>query len=92
MHLDSGQTASFSMQVARPSKIVLFGAGPNVKTTATTKCVKAAKASTVTRSFDTAGTRNLLYGIPARQSACHITVTGTAGSRPGLLTVDVAQR
>jgi hypothetical protein len=92
MHLDSGQTGSFEMQVSRPSKIVLFGAGPNVKTTATTKCVKGTKVSTVTRSFDIAGTRNLLYGIPARQSACHITVTGTAGSNPGLLTVDVARR
>jgi hypothetical protein len=92
MHLASGQTASFSMRVSQPSRIVLFGAGPNVKTTTTTKCVKGAKVSTVTRSFDTAGTRNLLYGVPARQSSCQITVTGTAGSRPGLLTVDVAQR
>jgi hypothetical protein len=92
MHLGSGQTASFTMRVSNPSKIVLFGAGPNVKTTATTKCVKGTKVSTVTRSFDIAGTRNLLYGIPARQSVCNITVTGTAGSRPGLLTVDVAKR
>ena len=91
MHLASGQTASFTMRVLRPSRIVLFGAGPNVKTTAKTKCVKGAKVSTVTRSFDTAGTRNLLYGIPSRQSVCTITVTGTAGSRPGLLTVDVAR-
>jgi hypothetical protein len=92
MHLASGQKGTFSMRVSRPSKIVLFGAGPNVKTTATTKCVKDAKVSTVTRTFDIAGTRNLLYGIPARQSSCQITVTGTAGSRPGLLTVDVARR
>jgi hypothetical protein len=92
MHLDAGQTDSFQMHVLRPSKIILFGAGPNVKTKATTKCVKGTKVSTVTRSFDTAGTRNLLYRIPARQSSCHITVTGTAGSRAGLLTVDVARR
>ncbi len=92
MHLDSGQTASFEMQVSQPKKIILFGAGPNVKTTATTKCVKGTKVSTVTRSFDTAGTRNLLYRIPARQSSCHITVTGKAGSNPGLLTVDAARR
>lgn len=92
VHLASGQTGSFSMRVTRPSKIVLFGAGPNVKTTATTKCVKGTKDSTVTRTFDIAGTRNLLYGIPARQSVCTVTVKGTAGSRPGLLTVDAAQR
>ena len=92
MHLDSGQTGTFSMHVLRPSKIVLFGAGRNVPTTATTKCVKGAKVSTVTRSFDTPGTRNLLYRIPRRQSECDITVTGTAGSQPGLLTVDAAKR
>ena len=92
MHLAAGQTGTLTMRVSRPKKIVLFGAGPNVKTTATTRCVKGAKVSKLTRSFDTAGTRNLLYGIPARQSVCRLTVTGTAGSRPGLLTVDVARR
>lgn len=92
MHLASGQTGTFHMRVVRPHKIILFGAGPNVKTTATTKCVKGTKLSTVTRSFDTVGTRNLLHGIPSRQSVCRITVTGRAGSSPGLLTVDVAQR
>lgn len=87
-----GSTASFNVRIPRPHKIVLYGAGPNLKTSTTTVCLKGTTVSTVSRSFDTPGTRNMLYHIPGRQDVCYLAVAGAAGRFNGRLSVDVYPR
>lgn len=92
VHVPKGATASFSVRIPHPKKIILYGAGPNLETSTTTVCLKGATVSTVSRSFDTAGTRNLLYHIPGRQDVCYLAVAGAAGTVSGRLSVDVYPR
>ena len=84
--------ASFNVRIPRPHKIILYGSGPNLKTSTTTVCLKGTTVSTVSRSFDTAGTRNMLYHIPGGQDVCYLAVAGTAGRFSGRLSVNVYPR
>jgi hypothetical protein len=92
VHIPSGGTASFSLRIPRPYKIILYGAGPNLKTSTTTVCLKGTTVSTVSRSFATAGTRNMLYHIRGKQDVCYLAVAGVAGRFAGRLSVDVYPR
>ena len=92
VYIPSGRTASFTVRIPRPYKIILYGTGPNLRTSATTLCLKGTTVSTVSRSFDTAGTRNLLYHIPGGQDVCYLAVAGAAGTFSGRLSVDVYPR
>jgi hypothetical protein len=92
VYIPRAGSASFSVRILRPYKIILYGAGPNLKTSTTTVCLKGTTVSTVSRSFDTAGTRNLLYHIRGGQDVCYLAVAGTAGRFSGRLSVDVYRR
>ena len=92
VYIPRAGSASFDVRILRPYKIILYGAGPNLKTSATTMCLKGTTVSTVSRSFDTPGTRNLLYRIPVGQDVCYLAVAGTAGRFSGRLSVDVYPR
>ena len=93
-HLNAqNPTAAFGVRVTKPKKIILYIG--QAKVTTTTRCVKGTKVSTLTRSFDTDGTRNMLWHMAARQDVCHVSVNAAlrnGGSGTGYVSVDVYQR
>jgi hypothetical protein len=90
--VSKGSTASFSIRISQPRKIILYGAGPNLKTSTTTVCLKGTKVSTVGRGFATAGTRNMLHHIRGKQDVCYAAVANAESSVSGRLGVDVYPR
>jgi hypothetical protein len=91
VHLNArNPSAAFSVRIPRPYKIILYIGQAKVKTT--TRCAKGATVSKVTRSFDTDGTRNMLWHIAARQDVCHVSVAAALKGRTGYVSVDVYPR
>ena len=84
-------STSFSVRIPKPKKIILYITQAKVKTT--TRCLKGATVSKVTRSFHTGGTRNMLWHIAGRQDVCHVSVAAALKGRgTGYVSVDVYPR
>jgi hypothetical protein len=92
VHLNAQKTnAAFSVRIPKPKKIILYIGQANVTTT--TRCLKGAKVSKLTRSFNTDGTRNMLWHIASRQDVCHVSVTAALrGQGTGYVSVEVYPR
>ena len=92
VHLNAqNPSAAFSVRIPRPYKIILYIGQAKVKTT--TRCVKGTTVSKLSRSFDTDGTRNMLWHIASRQDVCHVSVAATRrGSGAGYVSVEVYPR
>lgn len=92
VHLNASKpSATFSVRIPRPYKIILYIGQAKVKTTI--RCVKGTTTSKVSRSFDTDGTRNMLWHIAARQDVCHVSVAAALrGQGPGYVSVAVYPR
>jgi hypothetical protein len=91
VHLNARKpSAAFKVRIPQPKKIILYIGQAKVKTT--TRCVKGATVSKVSRSFDTDGTRNMLWHIAARQDVCHVSVAAALRGRTGYVSVEVYPR
>ena len=92
VHLNArNPRTAFSVRIPQPKKIILYIG--TAKVTTTTRCVKGATVSKLTRSFHTDGTRNMLWHIPSRQDVCHVSVTAALkGQGTGYVSVDVYPR
>src|SRR5947199_8067919 len=71
--LKSG-TASYTVTVNHPKKIILYPESRDVKTSYSIVCVKGTTVTHLRRSFTTPFTRNLLWHIPPRQNVCYVAV------------------
>lgn len=92
VHLNARHPAtSFRVRIARPHKIILYVDG--VKATTSISCVKGTTVSTLRRSFDTSGTRNMLWHVRGKNfDVCHLSVTARASGGNGYVSVDVYPR
>ncbi len=82
---------AFSVRIPTPKKIVLYIG--TAKVTTTTRCLKGGTVSKLTRSFDTDGTRNMLWHIAGRQDSCRVSVAAALkGQGTGYVSVDVYPR
>lgn len=86
--LKNGST-SYTVTVKHPKKIILYPESSRVKTSYSTVCVKGTTVSSLSRSFTTSFTRNLLYKIPPRQDVCYVAVAGASNKNVGQIVVDV---
>jgi len=86
--LKSGAT-SFTLKIPHPKKIILYPEASHVQTSYSIVCTKGAKVSSLSRSFTTPFTRNLLWHIPAKQDACSLAVAAATSSDAGQIVVDV---
>ena len=83
--------AAFTVRASQPKKIILYIGG--AKVTTTTRCRKGTTVSKLTRSFDTGGTRNMLWHMAGKQDVCHVSVTAALkGQGAGYVSVDVYPR
>ncbi len=83
--------AAFTVRASQPKKIILYIGTAKVRTT--TRCVKGTKVSKLSRSFNTDGTRNMLWHMAGRQDVCHVSVTAALkGQGTGYVSVDVYPR
>lgn len=79
---------AFRLRIHQPKKIVLYVG--SAKVTTTTRCVHGTKVSTLTRSFATDGTRNMLWHIRGPQDVCYLSVSAAVkGQHGGYVSVDV---
>jgi hypothetical protein len=79
---------AFRLRIRQPKKILLYIGSAKVATT--TRCIKGTTVSKLSRSFATDGSRNLLWHIPSRQDACHVSVSAAVrGQHGGYVSVDV---
>ena len=93
VHLNArNPVTSFNVRIPRPRKIILYVGG--VKAATSIACIKGTTVSSSSRSFDTSGTRNMLYHIPRGQDACYLTVAAglASGNSSGYVSVDVYPR
>jgi hypothetical protein len=84
--LKSG-TASYTVTVNHPKKIILYPESSDVKTSYSILCVKGTKISHFSRTFTTPFTRNLLWHIPARQDVCYVAVAAATSKNVGQVVV-----
>jgi hypothetical protein len=91
-HLNArNPSAAFSVRIPQPKKIILYMSG--AKVTTTTRCLKGTTVSKLSRSFQTGGTRNMLWRIVGRQDVCHVSVAAALkGGATGYVSVDVYPR
>src|SRR5579884_813587 len=82
-------TTSFTLHVAHPKKITLYPEASHVQTSYSIVCVKGSKVSSLSRSFTTPFTRNLLWHIPARQDSCSVAVAAATSTDAGQIVVQV---
>jgi archaellum component FlaG (FlaF/FlaG flagellin family) len=87
--LKSGST-SFTQTIQHPKKIILYPESSQVKTSYSIVCVKGTKVSSLSRSFTTAFTRNLLWHIPKRQDVCYLAVAAATNKDVGQIVVQVS--
>jgi len=89
VHLNAqNPKTAFSLRIRQPKKLLLYIG--SAKVTASTKCVKGTTVSKLTRSFNTDGTRNLLWHIPSREDVCHVSVSAELRNQnPGYVSVQV---
>jgi hypothetical protein len=92
VHLNAqNPSAAFTVRIPQPKKIILYIGTAKVRTT--TRCVKGTTVSKLSRSFQTDGTRNMLWHIAGRQDVCHVSVTATLrGQGTGYVSVDAYPR
>jgi hypothetical protein len=92
VHLNAQNPAtSFKVRIPRPHKIILYVDG--VKATTSITCVKGTTVSTLSRSFHTSGTRNMLWHVHGKNfDVCHLSVTARVKSGNGYVSVDVYPR
>jgi hypothetical protein len=92
VHLNArNPSATFSVRIPQPKKIILYIGTANVRTT--TRCQKGATVSKLSRRFHTDGTRNMLWHIAGRQDVCHVSVSAALkGSGTGYVSVDAYPR
>jgi hypothetical protein len=92
VHLNArNPSAAFTVRISQPKKIILYIGTAKVRTT--TRCVKGATVSKLSRSFHTDGTRNMLWHIAGKQDVCHVSVKATLkGQGTGYVSVDVYPR
>jgi hypothetical protein len=83
--------AAFTVRARSPKKIILYIG--QAKVTTTTRCLKGSTVSKLTRSFQTDGTRNMLWHIAGKQDVCHVSVAATLrGQGTGYVSIDVYPR
>jgi hypothetical protein len=92
VHLNArNPSAAFSVRIPQPKKIILYIG--QAKVTTTTRCLKGATVSKLSRSFHTDGTRNMLWHIAGRQDVCHVSVAAALNGRDtGYVSVNVYPR
>ena len=92
VHLNARHpSAAFSVRIPKPKKIILYIG--QAKVTTTTRCLKGTTVSKLSRSFQTDGTRNMLWQIAGRQDVCHVTVAAALKGRgAGYVSVSVYPR
>jgi hypothetical protein len=92
VHLNArNPSATFSVRIPQPKKIILYIG--QAKVTTTTRCTKGTTVSKVSRSFQTDGTRNMLWNIAGRQDVCRVSVSAALrGAGTGYVSVDVYPR
>ncbi len=92
VHLNARhRSAAFSVRIPKPKKIILYIS--QAKVTTTTRCLKGTTVSKLSRSFDTDGTRNMLWQIAGRQDVCHVSVAAALkGGGSGYVSVSVYPR
>jgi hypothetical protein len=79
---------AFRLRISQPNKIILYIGSAKVATT--TRCVRGTKVSTLSRSFSTDGTRNMLWHIRGQQDVCHLSVSASMrGDHGGYVSVVV---
>jgi hypothetical protein len=84
-------STAFSLRIGQPKKIILYIGQAKVRTT--TRCLKGTTVSKLSRSFQTDGTRNMLWHIAGRQDVCHVSVAAVLKGRgTGYVSVDVYPR
>jgi hypothetical protein len=80
VHLNArNPSAAFSVRITQPKKIILYIG--QAKVTTTTRCLKGATVSKLSRTFHTDGTRNMLWHIAGRQDVCHVSVAAALKAR-----------
>ena len=84
--LKSG-TASYTVTVNHPKKIILYPEASDVKTSYSIVCMKGTKVSHFSRSFTTPFTRNLLWRIPGKQDVCYVAVAAATSKNKGQVVV-----
>ncbi|HJU36221.1 MAG TPA: hypothetical protein VJ716_02245 [Gaiellaceae bacterium] len=82
-------TASYTMKVSHPKKIILYPESSQVKTSYSIVCLKGTKVSQLSRTFTTPFTRNLLWHIPPRQDVCYLAVAAATAKDVGQVVVQV---
>ena len=87
--LKSG-TASYTVKVNHPKKIILYPEASQVTSSYSIVCVKGTKVTHLSRSFSTPYTRNLLWHIPARQNVCYVAVAAATNNDVGQIVVQVS--
>ena len=84
--LKSG-TTSYTVKISHPKKIILYPEATQVRTSYSIVCLKGSTVSSLSRSFTTPFTRNLLWHIPARQDVCYVAVAGATAKDGGQIVV-----
>lgn len=82
-------TTSYSVKINHPKKIILYPEATQVRTSYSIVCLKGTTVSSLSRSFTTPFTRNLLWHIPARQDVCYLAVAGATAKDAGQIVVQV---
>jgi hypothetical protein len=92
VHLNArNPSAAFSVRITQPKKIILYIG--TAKVTTTTRCLKGSTVSKLSRSFNTDGTRNMLWHIAGKQDSCRVSVAAALkGQGTGYVSVDVYPR
>ncbi len=78
------------MRIPQPKKIILYVGSAKVATT--TLCVKRTTVATLSRSFATDGTRNMLWHLGGRWDVCHVSVAAALKGQAGYVGLDVYPR